>query len=163
MQSEEIIFVPDRNLALHVAQQVPEKKIIPWAGFCYVHQRFSVDEIKSARQNYPDAEVIAHPECTPEVVKLADAVCSTGQMIDYVKKSPAATFIVLTEVGMIERLKIEFRRKNFLTMAKVCLQMKKNTLTAIRDSLIREQYRIHVPPEAGRKAKVALERMIQHA
>lgn len=159
----EIIFVPDLNLALNVANQVVEKKIIPWEGYCYVHQRFTVDEVNLAKENYPDAKLVAHPECTPEVVKLADAACSTSQMIDYVKNNQADTFIILTEIGMIERLKLEFPQKNFLTITRVCMQMKKNSLLSIRDSLMNLQFRVRVAPKIAENAKKALERMIHLA
>ncbi|MCD4693188.1 MAG: quinolinate synthase NadA [Calditrichales bacterium] len=161
LPQDEIIFVPDKNLALYVAGQIPEKKIIPWEGFCYVHQRFTIQEVKQAKENYPDAEVIAHPECTPEVIELADHVCSTGQMIDYARKSKAYIFIVLTEVGMTERLKKEVPQKTFLTPVKTCIQMKRNSLELVRDSLQLQQHRIIVPENISRKAKIALERMLK--
>ena len=160
LPQEEIIFVPDRNLALNVARQLPEKRIIAWKGFCYVHQRFAVPEVRQAKESYSDAEVIAHPECVPEVVELADCVCSTSQMIDYARKSKARTFIVLTEVGMTERLTKEVPTKTFLTPIKTCIQMKRNSLELIRDSLLLRQHRVVVPQEISRKAKTALEKML---
>ncbi len=161
LPQKDIIFVPDKNLAMNTAKQLPEKNIIPWNGHCYVHQRFTVDEMKKSKENYPDAEIIAHPECPPEVAELADCLCSTSQMIDYARNSKADTFIVFTEVGMTERLKKEVPEKQFLTPVKTCLQMKKNSLTLIKKSLTEERYRITVPDEISQKAKLALERMLK--
>jgi quinolinate synthase len=160
LPQDEIIFVPDRNLALNVASQLPEKRIIPWNGFCYVHQRFSVPEVRQAKESYPDAAVIAHPECVPEVAAMADYVCSTSQMIGYAQKSQARVFIVLTEVGMTERLTKQVPAKTFLTPIKTCIQMKRNSLELIRDSLLLRQHRVVVPEEISQKARTALEKML---
>jgi quinolinate synthase len=160
---KEIIFVPDKNLALYVASQVPEKRIIPLEGYCYVHQQFTARDVREAKQNYPHAKIIAHPECVLDVIKLADAVCSTSQMIDYAEKSEAGEFIVLTEVGMTERLKKEVSNKIFLTPPRICLHMKKNSLELIRDSLLFKQYLITVPDKVAEKARAALERMLEIA
>lgn len=160
IENDEIIFVPDKNLASYVASQIPEKKIIPWEGYCYVHQRFTPKEVKRAKENYPDAVVIAHPECIPEVIELADHVCSTSQMISYVRKSKANTFIILTEIGMVERLKKEFPEKTFLTPVKTCIQMKKNSLELVRDSLLLKQHKIVVPEKVRQRARMALEKML---
>jgi quinolinate synthase len=160
IENDEIIFVPDKNLASYVASQIPEKKIIPWEGYCYVHQRFTPKEVKQAKENYPDAVVIAHPECIPEVIELADHVCSTSQMISYVRKSKANTFIILTEIGMVERLKKEFPEKTFLTPVKTCIQMKKNSLELVRDSLLLKQHKIVVPEKVRQRARMALEKML---
>lgn len=160
IENDEIIFVPDKNLASYVASQIPEKKIIPWEGYCYVHQRFTPKEVKRAKENYPDAVVIAHPECIPEVIELADHVCSTSQMISYARKSKANTFIILTEIGMVERLKREFPEKTFLTPVKTCIQMKKNSLELVRDSLLLKQHKIVVPEKVRQRARMALEKML---
>ena len=161
LAQQEIIFIPDGNLGLYVASKLPEKKIIPWEGHCYVHQRFTAEEVRQALKNYPEAEIIVHPECTPEVIQLADHICSTSQMMDCAQKSNANTFIVFTEVGMIERLKLVLPNKTFLTPVKTCTQMKQNTLELIRDCILYKRNKIEVPQEISSKAKFALDRMLQ--
>jgi quinolinate synthase len=153
--------VPDRNLALYVAQKLPEKNIIPWDGFCYVHQRFTEDEVRLAKECNPKAEVIAHPECTPEVLRLSDYICSTTSMLSYANQSKTQTFIILTEIGMVERLKQENPNKTFLTPMKTCIQMKRNSLEAVRDALLLKQHRVTVPEDIRKKAKLSLERMLR--
>jgi len=157
---DEIIFVPDRNLANYVAIQVPNKRIIPWDGYCYVHQRFDAEEVKLAKKLNPQSKVIAHPECPLEVINESDYVCSTSQMIEYARKDDSNSFIVLTEIGMTERLKREVPNKEFLTTPRTCTQMKKNTLELIRDSLLKEKYLITVPEDIAEKARISLERML---
>jgi quinolinate synthase len=160
LSEEEIIFVPDKNLATYVSSQVPGKSIIPWEGYCYVHQRFNLSEVSLAKKLHPESEIIAHPECPLEVIDFSDHVCSTSGMIDYAKSSSANSFIILTEIGMTERLKIEVPNKEFLTPMKICTQMKRNSLELIRDSLLEERYRITVPEDIAVKARLSLERML---
>lgn len=160
LPNKKIIFVPDKNLADYVGRHT-DKTIIAWPGFCYVHQQFTAAEVKEAKKVFPKAEVICHPECQTEVIDLADYVCSTSQMIKRAKESKAKEFIILTEMGMLERLKMEIPDKKFYTSsAKVCLQMKKNRLGAVRDSLLLERYEIKVPEEIRLKAKKALDKIL---
>ncbi|MCK5685640.1 quinolinate synthase NadA [bacterium] len=160
LDEKEIIFVPDRNLGLYVASEVKDKTIIPWDGYCYVHQKFKKEEVIKSRENHPDAEIIVHPECPPEVRELADHICSTSQMITAAKESLAEKFIVFTEIGMLHRLQLECPDKKFLSPAKICLQMKKNSLELVRDSLLKDQHLVTVPEDIAVKAKRALQRML---
>jgi quinolinate synthase len=161
LKQEEVIFVPDANLAKYV-MRYSDKKIIPWNGWCYVHTRFTPDGIKEAKRLHPDAKVIVHPECVPGVIDLADQVCSTTGMIDYVKKSPDKKFIIATEIGLIERLKLEAPEKKCFQAPPggTCIQMKKNYLNLVLESLEKEQYRVTVPEDIRIKAKEALDKML---
>ncbi len=161
LPNKKIIFVPDKNLAEYV-KLYTDKKIISWPGFCYVHHQFRAQEVKEAKKLLPKAEVIAHPECPLEVIKLANYVCSTSQMLKCAKESRAKEFIVLTEVGMLERLKREVPEKKFYSApAKICIQQKKNRLKAVYNSLFLERYKINLPEEIRIKAKKALTKMLE--
>lgn len=161
LSQKQIIFVPDKNLAHYVSLQT-NKEIIPWEGYCYVHHRFSAKKVKEAKKEWPETEIIAHPECPPEVIKAADYVCSTSQMIKRASVSEARKFIVLTEMGLLYRLKKEIPEKDFYSLpARVCIQMKKNRLELVRDSLILGRYKITVPEAIRVKAKRALDKMLK--
>jgi quinolinate synthase len=161
LAEDEVIFVPDSNLANYVMRHT-KKKIIPWRGWCYVHNKFSPEGIRQAKAVHVDAKVLVHPECISEVVDLADEVCSTTGMINYVKKSPDKKFIVATEIGVIERLRLEFPDKIFFQAPPggICIQMKKITLDLVLDSLEKEQFKVTVPEDIRVRAKKALDRML---
>ena len=129
---------------------------------------YNYKELRSqlARKGYhfstnTDAEVVVHPECRPDVIELADAVCSTSQMIDYCKKSSAKEFIIATECGMVDRLKREIPGKSFYSTGGVCFQMKKITLQKVYDCLLYERNRIEISKEIMDKARKALDRMLK--
>lgn len=104
LDSETVLFGPDRNLAYFVQRRTDKRVIpIPENGYCYVHKMFSPADILLLKEKYPEAEVLVHPECDPEVQDLASHICSTSQMILRAKASPAQQFIVATEVGLVER------------------------------------------------------------
>jgi len=161
LKEDTVLFVPDKNLAYYVAQHT-KKTIIPYEGFCHVHQRFTKKDIEKARKIFPDAPIIAHPECPPEVLKLADYVSSTSGMINVAKNLKAKEIIIATEIGMIERLQLELPAKKFYSLgsAKICVNMKKTTLEHVYNSLLKEQYQIHVPEHIAAKAKICVERML---
>ncbi len=160
----EILFGPDRNLAWFV-QQRSDKEIIPLPdrGYCYVHRMFSPADIMLLKGRYPDAEVLVHPECDPEVQKLASHICSTSQMLLRAKASPAKRFIIATEVGLVERLRREFPSKEFIPALEtaVCEQMKKHTLEKLYLALRDKKHVVHVPPNVATKARAATERMLE--
>lgn len=162
MEQDEIIFVPDSNLAHYVAQHT-HKTIIPWTGFCYVHHNFSSEALKKAKAIHPDAEVVVHPECSAAVIEEADGVSSTSGMMHYIQKSDATRFIIGTEIGLIERMKLEFPEKIFYQAPPggVCIQMKKNTLALTLASLELERYEVTVPDEISHRAHQALKRMLE--
>jgi quinolinate synthase len=164
LDEDEIIFVPDSNLANYVMRHT-DKKIIPWNGWCYVHRKFSPEGLIRAKAMHLDAKVLVHPECIPEVVDLADEVFSTTGMVNYVKQSPDKTFIIATEIGVVERLKLEFPEKVFFQAPPggTCLQMKKITLALVLDALENEQFKVTVPEDIRVRAKKALDRMLNVA
>ncbi|MFQ5711042.1 MAG: quinolinate synthase NadA [Candidatus Geothermarchaeales archaeon] len=162
LEEDEIIFVPDQNLAMYVARHTT-KKIIPWNGWCYVHMRFSAKGLKEAKRLHPDAKVVVHPECTPDVIELADYVSSTSGMIEYAKNDDAKKYIVGTEIGLIERLKLELPEKTFYQAppGATCIQMKKNNLRLVLESLEDERHKIIFPESIRKKAERALDRMLE--
>jgi quinolinate synthase len=159
LEAKNILFVPDRNLAHHVAEQVPEKNIIPWEGFCYVHQQITPEEIERIRKADPELEILVHPECRPDVAELADAVLSTSGMVRYAKERPSNRFLVVTECGLSDRLAMEVPNKKFLKGCKLCAFMKVTTLEDVRDSLKYMQYDMDVPEDIRVPAERALRRM----
>ena len=161
LEEDEVIFVPDSNLA-HYVMRHTDKKIIPWNGWCYVHSKFSPEGLIRAKAMHLAAKVLVHPECIPEVVDLADEVFSTTGMVNYVKQSPDKTFIIATEIGVIERLKLEFPEKVFFQAPPggTCLQMKKTTLALVLDALEKEQFKVTVPENIRVRAKKALDKML---
>ena len=159
LPNKNILFVPDRNLANHVAQQVPEKNIIPWEGFCYVHQQITPQEIRRIRDTDPELEILVHPECRADVAALADAVLSTSGMVKWAKERPAKRFLVVTECGLSDRLAMEVPDKQFLKGCKLCTFMKVTSLEDVRDSLKYMRYEIDVPEDVRVPAERALRRM----
>ncbi len=163
LPNKQILFVPDKNLANFVALQVPEKEIIPWEGYCPIHERLTPEYLLKAKAMKPGAKIIAHPECTAEVRAIADYVVSTSGMLKIARESDATEFICTTECGMVQRLKKELPHKQFYTVCSVCFDMKKITLEKIIDSLETEQTVVSVPKETAIKAKAALDRMLELA
>ncbi len=162
LKESQIIFVPDKNLGRYVQSQVPEKKIILWEGFCPTHIRVQEEDIVKAKAAHPGAEVIAHPECNPDVLALSDHICSTGGMFGYVKKSDSKEFIIATESGMLYKLQKENPAKKFYlpTPHLVCANMKLITLGWVAHSLEKLVYEVKVPEEIREKAKRTLDRML---
>ena len=159
LPQKRILFVPDKNLAKFVAERVPEKEIIPWEGYCPIHERLSAEYLLRARAAHPEAIIIAHPECTDEVRAIADYVVSTSGMLKVAEESTATEFIITTECGMVQRLKRDLPHKKFFTVCSVCFDMKKNTLENIEQALITEQHEILIPADVRARALVAFERM----
>ena len=164
LKEKKVIFVPDSNLARYVMRNT-DKQIIPWKGWCYVHNKFSPDGIVQSKANHVDAKVLVHPECVPEVVDLADEIFSTTGMINYVKGSSDDTYIIATEVGVVERLRQMFPEKTFYQAPPggTCLQMKKTTLELVLASLEKEQFKVVVPENIRVRAQKALDRMLNVA
>lgn len=161
----ELIFLPDQNLGRFVAEQVPEKKIHIWPGYCVTHYRVTAEEVLKVKAIHPDAQLVIHPECRPEVVKLADFVGSTSQIIKYVKETTShLKFIIGTEMGIIYSLKKENPEKTFYLMSQglVCPNMKQTTLDKVYLALKNMTPIIKVEPEIRMKAQAALDRMLQY-
>jgi quinolinate synthase len=161
VEQDEILFVPDRNLGRY-AQRFTKKTILPWEGFCYVHDRITPAQVTQAREAYPNAVLLVHPECRPEVIDLADFVASTSGIIKEVCSSKAHEFIIGTEVGILHRLGKECPQKKCypLVNTAICRNMKKMDLVKVRDSLSTLRPRITVPADIAAKARGAIERML---
>jgi len=161
LSEKEVIFVPDRNLAAYVARHT-DKKIIPWNGYCYVHDHLTAKEVRAARAEHPKAEVLVHPECRPEVIDEADFVCSTAGMGKHAKASDAKEFIIGTEMGMIHRLKKENPLKEFYPLSKnaICQNMKKTTLDNVLLALQTLEPKVTVPEDIAVRARASIERML---
>lgn len=162
LREKRVIFLPDKNLGRYVQGQLPDKEIILWEGFCPTHIRVQEEDIKMAKKTYPGAEVVAHPECQPDVLVLADHICSTGGMFEYVKGSNAKEFIICTESGMLYKLNRENPEKRFYlpTPHLVCTSMKLTTLGWVLHSLESLVHEITVPEDIAKKARVSLDRML---
>lgn len=163
VKSDQIIFVPDKNLASYVSRFV-NKEIIPWNGYCYVHDRISAKEVSRAKQEHPDALLLVHPECRPSVVNKADKILSTGGIVSISKNSDHSTFLIGTEEGIIYRLKKENPKKKFYAagIPKICINMKKIQLDDVYKSLRDEKYEIELSGTVIRGAKKALDRMLEY-
>lgn len=160
---EEIIFLPDQNLGQYVAKHVPEKTIHLWPGYCITHHRITVDEVTKIKELHPDALLLIHPECRPEVTKMADFVGSTSQIMKYVKESTATKFIIGTEMGIIHGLQKENPSKTFYLMSQglICPNMKQTTIEKVWQALRDLKPVITVEPEIRSKAQIALDKMLQ--
>jgi len=163
IDSDDIIFTPDRNLASYV-QRFTKKTIIPWEGYCYVHDRFTREEVLRAKQAHPEALLMVHPECPPEVIDAADEVLSTSGMVKTAKESTAKKFLVGTEEGMLYRLKKENPEKTFYSAgtAKMCQGMKVTRLEDVYQTFMKEQHAIQIPIEIRDRARKALESMLTY-
>ena len=160
-EGKEIIFIPDKYLGSYI-QGETGRKMIFWNGYCPTHIRINAKQIIALKKEHLEAEVIVHPENTPEVIEVADRVESTGGMLKYIKDSDGKSFIIGTEVGIIHRLKKENPGKQFIpAMAKaICPNMKLINLEKVMWSLEEEETKIMVPEDIALKAKSAIDRMI---
>jgi quinolinate synthase len=159
---KEIIFVPDKYLGSYVQSRTGRKMIL-WNGYCPTHIRINAKNIIELKKKHLDADVIVHPETTPEVIEAADRVESTGGMLKYVKESDKKNFIIGTEIGIIHRLKKENPKKQIIAAfdRAICPNMKLIDLEKVLWSLEEEQIEIMVPADIARKAISAIDRMIE--
>jgi len=161
IDSDEIIFAPDKNLGSYVQEHVPEKKIILWDGHCCVHNRITADNILRVKEEHPDAKVLVHPECKSEVRRLADYVGSTSGIINFARESSNDKFLIVTEEGVLHRLKNENPNKKFLSIrGMTCKNMKKTELEDVYSSLLERKYEIKIDEDIRQKAAMALENML---
>ena len=156
---DRVLLIPDQYLAKNVAAQT-DVEVLTFAGSCEVHERFTADEIRSYRRSMPDVQVIAHPECPPEVVAEADFSGSTKGMIDWVKTNRPEKVMMITECSMADNVASEAPEVNFVRPCNLCPHMKKITLPKILDSLLYMQEEVTVDPLVADKARRAVERMI---
>ena len=161
-----ILFVPDQNLGQWVIEQTGRPMEL-WKGSCYVHVEFTRQSIQKIRETHPHAPVVAHPECTAAVRLLADEVCSTERMIGYCKNHPADAFIIVTESGMLHRLKREMPDKTFIPgptdvcACADCRYMKRNTLEKLRDALFSLEPAIELAEDVRARAEIPMRRMLE--
>ncbi len=162
VNADRIIFVPDRNLGSFV-QRSTDKEIIYWKGFCPTHDRFTRDELIEIKREHPDAIVMVHPECKPEVVDIADEVLSTGQMVAFVQRTDAKKIIVGTEKGLIFKLRSVAPHIEYVLASDsfVCPDMKKITLEKVYRSLVDEEPLVTVEDEIAENAYNCLNRMLE--
>lgn len=162
---QQILFCPDENLGQWVMEQTGRKMIL-WPGVCHVHVKFTHESLNKLRQQHPDAKIVAHPECLPMVRAMANEVCSTEKMLAYCKGSAAKKFIIVTESGMLHRLKKELPGVQFIAgptdtcSCNDCEYMKKNTLEKCVTALETLQPEINLPEDIRRRALVPIERML---
>ena len=163
LPEKQIIFVPDRNLGAYVAAQVPEKEIILFEGFCPAHNRILDADANAAKIEHPNAKFLIHPECRAEVLQYADYIGSTSGIINEALSSDCAEFVIGTEVGVVERLRVLAPEKTFypLTGGFVCPNMKKCRLEDVQNSLEHLEFEITLSPEEIAAAKRSLERMVE--
>lgn len=162
----EILFVPDQNLGQWVSKQTGRPMRL-WPGSCYAHVLYSVSNIERARAQFPNAPIVAHPECIETVRDMADIVCSTEKMIAYCRDNPADTFIIVTETGMINRLRREVPGKRFVAGptdhcgCNDCRFMKMNTLEKLCESLQTLSPQIEMPASIMDAARIPITRMLE--
>ncbi|MEJ2470629.1 MAG: quinolinate synthase NadA [Desulfuromonadales bacterium] len=161
LDEPEVILAPDRNLGLYIAGQV-DKTCYFWDGYCPTHERLTVADVEAAKAEFPDALFMAHPECPPEVLKMADHICSTSGMYTFAKEHPSRQFIIGTEAGILYRLRQENPDKEFVlpTTRLICPNMKLTSLEDVLQSLQTMSPVITVPAEIRAAAKQALDRML---
>lgn len=162
MKVPKILFAPDKYLGTYVANQLGNVEVVTYPGYCPTHLAILVEDVEAMKQKYPNAKVLAHPECHQAVTKLADYIGSTTGIMKYAKESDAKEFIIVTEKGVVDRLSRDYKDKKFYLVSNkaVCPNMKKNNLDDILHVLETEENEIFVEEEIAAKAKRAIERMI---
>ncbi len=160
---EPVLFVPDQNLGNYVKKYSANKNVIPYTGYCITHHRARKEDAVKAKNRHPEGVILAHPECRQEVLEEADFIGSTTAIINYAKKSDKQTFIIGTEMGVVETLKKELPRKNFYLLAPsfICSNMKKTRLKDVYRALKEEKYEIHLEKKTLKDAEKALVNMLE--
>jgi len=157
--TETVIFVPDQYLAKYVASQT-KVKIIAWKGACEVHERFTADELRRYRQGDPSLQIIAHPECPPDVLAESDYTGSTAGMIDWVRKNQPKRVVMVTECSMADNVQAELPDVEFVRPCNLCPHMKRITLPKILDSLVYMKEEVVIDPLIAERARRSVERMV---
>jgi quinolinate synthase len=158
--ADTVIFLPDQYLAKFVASQT-KVKIIAWKGACEVHERFTADELRRYRESDPTLQIIAHPECPPDVLAEADFTGSTSGMIDWVRKNHPKRVVMVTECSMADNVQAELPDVEFVRPCNLCPHMKRITLPNILDSLVYMKEEVAIDPDIAERARRAVERMVQ--
>lgn len=159
---DKVLFVPDRNLGGYVQSKLPNIEVICYDGCCPVHDNLTVFDIDKQKRENPNAKVLVHPECVKEVAQKADFIGSTTGIMNYVKNSNDNEFIIVTEIGVVERLKRDCPDKKFIHISDkaICKSMKYIKLEDILYSLEKEKYEINVPENLIKKAHSTIDKMI---
>jgi quinolinate synthase len=157
--TDRVILLPDEFLARNVARQT-DIRIIAWQGRCEVHERFDAEDIRAVRESWPDAEILAHPECPAEVLELVDFAGSTTAMSDYVVKRRPRQVVLVTECSMADNIAADAPDTEFVRPCNLCPHMKRITLEGIYEALVKEQYEVTVAPQIIERARRAVQRMI---
>jgi quinolinate synthase len=163
LKEDTVICIPDRNLSAYAAKRT-KKIIISWDGFCNVHHAYlDIEVVKRSRAVHPDAALVVHPECPPEIQDMADHITSTSGMLRFCRESNHREFIIGTEEGLLHRLKKENPDKQFYTISDdmICSNMKRTKVESVHRALEGRQHVIHVPEEIRVRAKRALDRMLE--
>jgi quinolinate synthase len=159
---DEVLFIPDRLMAENLAKII-SKKVHTWDGTCVVHEGFDASSVRDIRKRFPGVKILAHPECTPGLVAEVDYAGGTSGMLNYVKNSDARTFMLVTECGLTDRFKAEFRDKEIVGTCILCPYMKQiqldDVLKALKDPAP-EQY-IEIPPDIAARARQSLNSMFE--
>lgn len=164
-EDREILFVPDQNLGAWVSRQTGRRMRL-WPGSCYAHVLFTTQALQAVKAQFPNAPIVAHPECTASVRDMADEVCSTEKMVTFCRNTPASHIIVATESGMIHRLQREIPDKTFIAgptqhcACNDCRFMKMNSLQKMRDALLNLQPAITLPEPLRARAELPIQRML---
>ena len=163
LDSDRVIFGPDKNLGSYIQQFVKDKEIILWNGFCPTHEAVKSEEVVEVKLKNPGVKILVHPEANPSVVELADFVGSTSQMINYVKENDDEKFIIGTEMGILNIMSKENPNKEFklLSPKLICVNMKKTNLKSLYDALNEEKHEITIDEDIREKAKMSLDQMIK--
>ena len=156
---DRVIFLPDEYLAKNVAKET-KVNIIAWHGTCMVHEKFTAEEIREYRKNNPNITVLAHPECTPEVVAEVDFTGSTSKMSNYVKEKQPQKVLMVTECSMSDNVSVENPNVEFVRPCNLCPHMKKITLKNILEALMMNTYEVKIPYDILKRAKRPIERMV---
>jgi len=161
-KDKQVIFLPDKNLALNTAKKL-NREVIVWPGFCPTHMRITTEMVDKRKKEFPNAVVVVHPECSPDVVEIADQALSTSGILQYAKNTKANEIIVGTEIGIIHRLQKENPQKLFIPISEqaVCMNMKKINLEDVVESLEKMQYEITLSEEIIKKAWLPIDRMLK--
>ena len=159
MGVDRVIFLPDEYLAKNVAKET-KVNIIAWHGTCMVHEKFTAEEIREYRKNNPNITVLAHPECTPEVVAEVDFTGSTSKMSNYVKEKQPQKVLMVTECSMSDNVSVENPNVEFVRPCNLCPHMKRITLPGILQSLMMNTYEVKIPNDVMKRARRPIERMV---
>ncbi len=162
VEEKRVLFVPDRNLGSYVKEQLPEKEVILWDGYCPVHEEYSIEKLEKLKKEHPEAKIAVHPESPKAVRDAADFIGSTSGIINYVNNTDAGEFIIGTEEGILYELKLNNPDKRFYIIgnSSVCTNMKKITLESLYRALKEEVYEISLDNRTIELAKKPIERMI---